>query len=378
MPMDNGKKLNYIDALRGIAILGVLVVHCGQEGKNFYPSILQSVILNGAIGVQLFYVASAFTIFLTFAGRREKEINHTTNFLIRRFFRIAPMYYAGILYYLYQDGLGARYWLGDATQVSTWNIVSNLGFFHAFNPYWITSIVPGGWSIAVEMFFYCLVPFLFLRIRNLNQAVVFFVFTLLLRMMMYSLLHRFPLIAFDRLWEEYLFFYPPNQLPVFACGIILYFLVNTPRYEWHVEPIVVFTLSIMLLAQLATQTVFIFPVHIQFGMAFIVLGYALSLKEFYVLVNPMTIYFGKISYSMYLVHFAILYGLTRFNYVDWVPTDTLVGSLMNFGLRLSCLVALTALVSAISYRVIEVPFQNLGKRIINRRENAQRTTVGLA
>src|SRR6185295_18097501 len=147
--MAKGKKLNYIDALRGIAIDGVLLVHCGQAGRNNYPSVLQSIILNGAIGVQLFYMASAFTIFLTFADRYEKEINHATNFFIRRFFRIAPMYYAGILYYLYQDGWGARYWLGDATHVSAWNIVSNLFFFHAFNPYWITSVVPGGWSIAI-------------------------------------------------------------------------------------------------------------------------------------------------------------------------------------------------------------------------------------
>src|SRR6267142_3828703 len=204
--MANGQKLNYIDALRGIAICGVLVVHCGQAGKNNYSSILQNMILNGAIGVQLFYVASAFTIFLTFAARYDKEINPTANFFIRRFFRISPMYYAGILYYLFQDGLGARYWLGDAAQVSTWNILSNVFFFHSFSPYWITSVVPGGWSIAVEMFFYCSVPFLFLRIKNLNHAVLFFVFTLILRIILNSLLHRFPLIAFDRLWDEYLFF----------------------------------------------------------------------------------------------------------------------------------------------------------------------------
>src|SRR6185295_1431327 len=102
--MAKGKKLDYIDALRGIAIGGVLLVHCGQAGTNNYPSILQCIILNGAIGVQLFYVASAFTIFLTFADRYENEVHHTTNFFIRRFFRIAPMYYMGMVYYLYQDG----------------------------------------------------------------------------------------------------------------------------------------------------------------------------------------------------------------------------------------------------------------------------------
>src|SRR5882762_6167761 len=220
MELATGKKLKYIDALRGMAILAVLLVHCGQAGTNHYPSFLQNIILNGSKGVQLFYLASAFTIFLTYADRREKEAYHKTNFFIRRFFRIAPLYYVGIVYYLYQNGLGARYFLGDVTEVSTWNIVSNVFFVNGLNPYWITSVVPGGWSVAVEMFFYCMVPFLFVRIRNLNQSIVFFVFTLLLRMVLYSLLHRFPLIAFDRLWEEYLFFYPPNQLPVFACGII--------------------------------------------------------------------------------------------------------------------------------------------------------------
>jgi peptidoglycan/LPS O-acetylase OafA/YrhL len=369
MELATGKKLKYIDALRGIAIVGVLLVHCGQAGTNHYPPFLQNIILNGSRGVQLFYMASAFTIFLTYAGRREMEVYHKTNFFIRRFFRIAPLYYVGIVYYLYQNGLGARYFLGDVAEVSTWNIVSNVLFVNGFNPYWITSVVPGGWSVAVEMFFYCMVPFLFLRIRNLNQSVLFFIFSIFLRMGLQVVLHRFPLIAFDRLWNEYLFFYLPNQLPVFACGIIFYFLVNTPRSEWRVEPLVAFALSILFLTQLATHTNFIFPVHVQFGIAFIVLGYALSRKEFYALVNPVTIYFGKISYSMYLVHFAILYGLTRLHCVDFIPTDTVYLAMINFVLRFCLLISLTALGSTITYHLIEVPFQNIGKKIIKRRED---------
>src|SRR5258708_10386611 len=145
------------------------------------------------------------------------------------------------------------------------------------------------------MFFYLLVPLLYSRIRNLNQAVIFFAFTILLRMILQGVLHQFPWIAFGRLWNEYLFFYPPNQLPVFASGLILYFLVTTPRDEWHVEPLVLFILSISILVQLATRTFFIFPRHILFGMAFVILGYVLSRKEFYLLVNFLTIYIGKIS-----------------------------------------------------------------------------------
>src|SRR5258708_2859232 len=273
-------KIRFVDALRGIAILGVLIIHCGQIGTNKYPILFQTVIINGAIGVQLFFVASAFTIFLTYSNRYDKETNPITNFFIRRFFRIAPMYYFGIVYFLWQDGFGARYWLGDASNISIWNVLSNTLFVHSINPYWITSVVPGGWSIAVEVCFYCLVPFLFLRVRNLNQAFVMFLLTILLRMFLQALLQRFPLIISEHLWREYLFFYPPDQFPVFACGIILYFLINTSPSEWRVEPVVVFAFSLLLFAQLVTHTVFIFPVHIQFAMAFAVLGYALSLKEF--------------------------------------------------------------------------------------------------
>ena len=103
-------KLKYIDALRGLAIMGVLIVHCGQKGFNdALPDIIQSVILNGAHGVQLFYVASAFTLFISLANQDALGKNMWTHFFARRFFRIAPMYYLGICYYLWQDGFGERY-----------------------------------------------------------------------------------------------------------------------------------------------------------------------------------------------------------------------------------------------------------------------------
>src|SRR6185369_10001679 len=124
--MDKAKenKIDFIDSLRGIAIIGVLVIHCGQVGIINYSGFFQSIILNGAIGVQLFFVASAFTIFLTYSNRYNKETAPVGNFFIRRFFRIAPMYYFGIIYFLWQDGFGVRYWLGDAPSVSMWNVLS--------------------------------------------------------------------------------------------------------------------------------------------------------------------------------------------------------------------------------------------------------------
>lgn len=371
-------KIGFVDGLRGIAIVGVLIIHCGQVGTNNYSVFFQNIIVNGAIGVQLFFVASAFTIFLTYGNRYGKETNLVRNFFTRRFFRIAPMYYLGAVYFLWQDGFGARYWLGDASGISMWNVLSNILFFHSANPYWITSVVPGGWSIAVEAFFYCLVPILFLRIRNLNQAVAMFLVTIGLRMMLQASLQHYPLITSEHLWREYLFFYPVNQLPVFACGIMLYFLIKTRPEEWRIDPIVIFIFCLLLLAQLLTATAFIFPLHIQFAMAFAALGYVLSRTEFFVLVNPITIYVGKISYSMYLVHFAVLHWLTKFNYVDFAPFGIVYFGAVNYLLRFFCLASITVLASTCTYYLIEVPFQNIGKGIVRRREIQQHKVLELA
>src|SRR5258708_15218899 len=186
-------------------------------------------------------------------------------------------------------------------------------------------------------------------------------------MVLQSLFKFFPLISFERLWVEYLFFYPPDQFPVFACGIILYFLITTPPAEWRIDPLVVFALALLFLAQYLTQTSFIFPAHIRFAMAFVALGYALSRKEFFILVNPLTVYIGKISYSMYLVHFAIMYWLTKFNYVDFAPSNIAYFPIVNYLLRFCCFLSLTVLVSTCTYFLIEVPFQNIFKTIFSKK-----------
>ncbi|CAN5275484.1 hypothetical protein BH11BAC6_BH11BAC6_11890 [soil metagenome] len=296
------KKLGYIDALRGLAILGVLMIHCSNYyTSDNYSGIVQAIMGNGARGVQLFYVVSAFTLFLSLSNKRNTENNSTLNFFIRRFFRIAPMYYIGIAYYLYQNGLGPGYWLGDANGITYPNILSNILFIHGFNPYFITSVVPGGWTIAVEVMFYCLVPFLFHKIKNLDGAILFFLVALLLRTTLQSILAQSHFISSEYLWKEYLFFYLPSQLPVFACGIIMFFLVTTQLDQWFVRPEYVLIITLLALMQLLTNdSLSIFAPHILFGVAFIAMGWVLSKRNYKFFVNPIFVYIGKISYSITL------------------------------------------------------------------------------
>ena len=353
--------LDYVDALRGLAILGVIMVHTNQYGK-IIGSIVGNVANNGRMGVQLFYLASAFTLFLSMKSRMSKEKYPIRNFFVRRFFRIAPLYYIAIIYYLWQSGFGARYWLGDATHISVANILSNVFFLHGFNPYWINSLVPGGWSIAVEMMFYVMLPFLFFKIKNINQAFNFLIITILANFILKVVLVNFDPTNSDYLWGNYLGFYLPNQLPVFALGIIMFFIITECQSLKEISGKSLLMFSIVLLGQLFTgKSIFSSPVI--FGMGFLTLAISISRHKSKFIVNPIITYIGKISFSMYLVHFAVLHWLTKFHLIDFVSSKTL-----NYCIRVTLVIVLTMIISTFVYHIVEIPFQKIGKKIISQIE----------
>ncbi len=73
------ERLEYVDALRGIAILGVILVHSAQvslqAGHTF------ELAFTGQRGVQLFYMVSAFLTPVSFLGQAPaKNIYRLSNF----------------------------------------------------------------------------------------------------------------------------------------------------------------------------------------------------------------------------------------------------------------------------------------------------------
>lgn len=89
MPEAKGKmeddKLQFVDTLRALAIIGVLLVHVSQhvDGLNGW---LQKGLSIGAKGVALFYMASAFTLFLSLSRRSGNKSERISAYLMRRFF----------------------------------------------------------------------------------------------------------------------------------------------------------------------------------------------------------------------------------------------------------------------------------------------------
>ncbi len=340
------------------------MVHTGQFGITQVGDLFNSFIHLGPRGVQLFYIASAFTLFYSFDFRKENEKRPNRNFFIRRFFRIAPLFYLSIFYYLFQNGFGPRYWLGDANEVTGANIISNLFFINGFNPYWINSIVPGGWSIAVEMSFYACIPFLFSKIKHLNHAFLFFVFTLILSSFSNWYLESHVLISDKRLWIDYLYFYFPSQLPVFALGIMLYFLIIKKEQLWQINIWYVLLFAATIAVHYFNVEITIMPSHILYSIGFMFIALLMGKYHIKILVNRLTVFIGSISFGLYLVHFAALNLLEKFNLLNLLGTGT-----SNYLFRYLSVLAISIAMASFLYKYIEQPMQKFGKKWIQKLES---------
>src|SRR5690242_17519709 len=92
------KRMDYIDALRGIAAAGVVAAHAWWIFPNA-PWRLNYVAGLGAHGVQLFFMLSAVTLATSWHTRTGVETNPIAAFYVRRLFRIAPMFWIAVLFY---------------------------------------------------------------------------------------------------------------------------------------------------------------------------------------------------------------------------------------------------------------------------------------
>jgi peptidoglycan/LPS O-acetylase OafA/YrhL len=107
------------------------------------------------------------------------------------------------------------------------------------------------------------------------------------------------------------------------------------------------------------------PHHIMVSMSFVVAVVALSRRPVKLLVNPVITYVGQLSYSMYIVHFAVLHLMSGMG-LDRIIKD---GGMLNHMARFIMLLSLTVMVSIPIYRLLELPFMRLGQRFIKWRES---------
>ena len=351
------QKYLYIDSLRGLAILLVLLVHNGQS--SCFPHQLNLLIRDGQYGVQLFFLVSAFTLMLSYENRKEEK-SATLKFYTRRFFRIAPMYYIALIYFFFQNYIGFNYfYTGEIKNSIPWDaVLSNALFIHGIKPTWINSAVPGGWSIAVEMTFYLLLPFICKVITNINRSFIFLLGCLLLSSLFLIVLKN---TSLDTMY--FLNMYFPNQLPIFALGIFAYYLSkgNFGQISKNSMFFLIFTCFVYIFLP--------FPRHFQYSLCFFVLLMTLSSNKSKFIVNPFFVYIGKISFSIYFVHFAVLYWLSEIGFENFIPIVDFKTAILNKIMQYLTLLSFSVFISHFTHKYIEIYFKKIGRNVIRKFDN---------
>ena len=365
--MSTHERYEYIDALRGWAILGVLLVHVwiwiGADSD-----FLTRLASNGAKGVQLFYLISAFTLLLSLE-RHSKEGNiRWRDYFIRRFFRVAPLFYVAMMLYGPMWQFVPRYWMPEGIQ--GWHILTSLTFTHGWHPKSVNSIVPGGWSMAVEMTFYLLFPMLCFWITSLSRSLIFLVLALLIGMVISDWAYQYYLDEvpqrFSYVIKNFSYTYMPSaQICVFTLGFVIFYLF---KHEFFDPPSkakgIMFILSgLLLLVGFLYWLPPYIPGFFVFSIGFMVMLTGLRFYPIKLLVNPIINTIGKLSYSLYLTHFGVIFIFKIYltNYFQVLSKDTAL--VLAFAL----VVIVSTLISTVSYRLVEQPGINLAKKLINKK-----------
>lgn len=375
--VESGRQFSYIDALRGYAVLLVILSHVGGVFSQL-PWPIRAVSNFGFHGVQLFFILSCVTLLKSWHSRLSRETALLSGFFIRRAFRILPMYVlAAILYY----------YISPPGKLFSWQVLlTSLTFTNGWEPHllgmdggWV--VVPGGWSITTEFSFYLLFPFFAMRLTTLPRAVAAFLVSLLLAATFNSLAEKLYLDEYGpQATGQFIYYWLPNQLSVFALGFINFRVDGILNRESVVSatlkrsalPIIICLagaavwLSFRHLPREVTLDPPFLPVHVYASFLFMALFCVLSVSQPAILVNRASVWLGRVSFSAYLLHFSIISAFLAVLPGGFTTDTSGMGAILRFSALLAGVGGTTFLLSLGSYRWVERPMIELGGRLANR------------
>jgi peptidoglycan/LPS O-acetylase OafA/YrhL len=361
------RRYAYIDALRGYAILMVIAVHTSQAFPGL-PKALATILSQGARGVQLFFVTSALTLSMSWVARNESA----TDFYTRRLFRIAPMFWLAIPFFVWLDGTGPSIYAPDGIGIR--HIAMTAMFVHGFWPDTITSVVPGGWSVANEVIFYAMLPAIVPALLKASWRSVIIV----------AVAAVVGGAQLSRLFEGFSYLRPTSaqgvagiyfslwfarQLPCFIFGILL-FRFSAERHsvpDKIARRVCILAIALMLLIPFLEGVKYALPLGLAttYGIVFSLFALSLMYWRNSPLIGAAIVWIGKISYSAYFVHFAVLHYLPPVNPAGLPSAD--------FAIMYAVVVTSTVLISSATYLLIERPIIRFGNALIS----ARRSTASL-
>lgn len=270
------KTTNFVSiilCLRGVAALMVFLFHLFCLSNNYYSNeVLTSIFRYGKYGVEIFFMILGFVITLSLLNANYKLKNYFS-FFKKRIIRIEPPYLFALSLFIiyafireYQPSFN-----GVSTILNLTQVTLHLGYLIPFSDYgWISIVF---WTLAIEFQFYIVFALIFpLLLKNNIYRIGTLLFILILTYI-------------NPLGEESFFHFSP----LFFMCILLALQIHK---SIHTKPFLVlsgigfiiifssFNMAISIIASLTYLIIYFFP------------------NKNFKLLN----FFGKISYSLYLMH----------------------------------------------------------------------------
>jgi len=361
-----------IDGIRAFAVIAVMLFH-------IYPQALPG----GFTGVDVFFVISGYVVSSSLAKNYSSNFfKFIIDFYARRILRIIPI----LLVFLLISSLITTLfipssWLSETTSktalasffgYSNFALVwYNDGYFSPridFNPFVHT------WSLSVEEQFYAIFPFIFFiwyRFKdNTSKYISLFAKWLLAIILIGSLIYA----GFETsLRPENAFYLLPSRFWELGLGALLFKLHSHNKLIYtssltHTLFLFLGLLFIIIGFQFADKKLFPFPWAIPsvIGTILLIIGFVNNTHNKSILKflfeNKIIVYIGRISYSLYLWHWAV-YALFRWT----IGLETLF--------KMFIAVVITLLLSILSYRYVETPFRK--SKTIHSQSNWKIVLIGL-
>lgn len=358
-------RLPGLHALRLIAAAAVFLLHVIFWSARWVEPVLDFVNAYFQLGVQLFYVVSAFALMHS-TRLYSDQPNWPVQFYLKRFFRIAPLYYIMIVATLIH-----QQYINDIPPNPA-EIATNIFFINNFWPNFVYGIPFAGWSVSVEVLFYLIFPLLFIFIRTIRSALILSVVAIIIGEVARRVFDSISLQV--GVYGEFSF---PANFRYFAFGLLAFLIYDRLRKSaWGAADakagtvaayhLTFFALSAAILAIIVAGNTWLRAQHrvdmVLWGLLFLVVTVWWTARRAGWANWAPVQFLGERSYSLYLLHVLVMYYMMPttaylFHYFEpsigpWalVPPILLVWLLV-------------VLASTISYALIEKPGMALGKSI---------------
>ncbi|KAA9333717.1 acyltransferase family protein [Adhaeribacter soli] len=352
---NNVNRIDYLDSVRGIAAMMVVVYHFigWKWGEKVYYN-LGSLVFNGSDAVSLFFVLSGFVLSFKYLHTAE-EIN-IEKYVYNRVLRIYPAFvFTVLLNFLYwnRHNLDVNL-LADifyANSQSLWQELVLVRHAHKF-------YIPG-WTLGIEMALSLLMPLLVAGARKDIKYVAWlipisiFIGGGFISMFVFHFCLGVILAYFYNQIREFNFrehkLYPFRFLLLFA--VFLLFSIR------HLERIWPFGETYHKYAKLYNVDFF----HITGFASFLILAWIINSKSAQkVLAIKPLVFLGKISYSVYLMHWLIV--VIVMEKWDWI-NDIFKNRTITFSVMLPVTIIATLISATIVYNLIEKRFIKLSRKV---------------